>query len=91
MTREEFINFLKDHEIPFSEDTNNGMDMVYVYSKVEYEIKQKHPRRFKNLYVPYLRVSNFNGEWYTREDGWCSYMPEEVVIEKCLELGEARE
>ena len=87
MTREEFINFLKEHEIPFSEDTDNGMDMVYAYSKVEYELKKKHPRKFKNLYVPYLRVSNFDGEWYTREDGWCCCLGKCTVLDKCLKLG----
>lgn len=90
MTREQFITFLKSDKIPFKEDTENGSDMVYVYSKLEYELKQKHPRKYKNLYIPYIRVSNFDGDrWYVREDGYCSYMCKSAVIDKCVQLGEA--
>lgn len=89
MTREEFINVLKEHDIPFEDLSNNdiyvdGYDGVYVFSRKEYSLKKKHPRKYKNLYIPYIRVSNFGGEWYTRQDGWCCYMPEEKVIDIVL-------
>lgn len=87
MTREEFIEFLKERDIPFTEYTENGLDQVYVFSRRAYMLKTKYPRRYKNLYVPYLRVSNFNGEWYTRQDGWCEYMPVCNVLKICRELG----
>lgn len=87
MTREEFINFLKEHDIPYSEYTGHGLDQVWVYSKEEYEKIKKHPRKYKDLYVPYLRVSHFDETWYTRENGVTGYMSEDRVLEKCLKLG----
>jgi len=87
MYREDFIDFLKENNLHYCENTVKGLDEVYVFSTVEFEAKHTHPRKFKNLYVPYLRVSNFDGDWYVRDNGYCSYMPCEVVLEKCLELG----
>ena len=89
MTRQEFIEFLVSNDIPHEEYTENGADMVYVFSKDEFEKKKKHPRKYANLYVPYLRVSHFGegNEWYTRESGWTCYMSQEKVIRKCKELG----
>lgn len=92
MTREEFINFLKENDIPFDEYTEHGLDQVYVYSKGEYQLKRKHPRKYKNLYVPYLRVSHFDEDrWYTRENGWCEHMNQDRVLEKCLYLGDVED
>lgn len=88
MTREDFINFLKEKDIPFEEYTEHGLDQVWVYSKGEYELKKKNPRKYKNLYVPYLRVSNFDGDWYTRDNGLCGYMSPVRVMEICLYLGD---
>lgn len=88
MTRNEFIDFLKANDIPFEEYTKNGLDQVWVYDKKQFEKKKLNPVKNRNMYVPYLRVSNFDGDrWYTRENGWTCYMNQEIVINKCLELG----
>ena len=88
MTRGEFINLLVEKKIPYQEYTEKGLDQVYVYSKDEYEKKQNHPKKYADLYVPYLRVSNFDRDvWYTRENGWTQWMTQEKVLAKCEELG----
>lgn len=90
MTREEFINYLMEIGVPFhdaSEDIPGGeYDGVYIFEKKAYELKRKHPRKNKNLYIPYLRVSNFGGEWYIRENGRTQYCPESIVLKKVKEL-----
>lgn len=91
MTREEFINYLMEIGVPFrdaSKDIPGGghYDGVYIFEKKAYELKHKHPRKYKGLYVPYLRVSNFDGDWYIREDGWTQYCSESIVLEKVKEL-----
>lgn len=88
MTRSEFINFLNSNDIPYEEYTENGLDQVYVFSKREFNEKKKHPKKNADLYVPYLRVSHFDGiEWYTRENGWTCYMSIDKILKKCKELG----
>lgn len=88
MTREEFIKHLDTNDIPYSEYTENGLDMVYVFSKNEYEMKKAHPRKHRDLHVPYLRVSHFNEDrWYARENGYCCYMSEEEVLNIVDRLG----
>lgn len=84
MTRQEFIDFLVENEIPYSEYTEKGLDQVWVFAKMEYKLKKKHPRKYKDLYVPYLRVSHFDEDrWYTRYNGWTSYMSVDRVLEVC--------
>ena len=88
MTKELFIDFLDRREIPYQERDINGLELVYVFSKKEFLLKQKHPKKYKDLYVPYLRVSHFDEDrWYTRDNGWTSYMSISRILEKCKELG----
>ena len=88
MTKEEFINFLEEHDIHYTEYTDNGLDQVYVLSREEYEKKKKNPRKYKYLYVPYIRVSHFDEPtWYTRENGWTQYMEVNKVLDKAIEIG----
>ena len=89
MTREEFINVLKEHDIPFEDLSKNdnyvdGYDGIWVYSRKEYSLVKKHPRKHKNLYVPYIRVSNFGGSWYTKYCGYTSYQSQKDVMEIVL-------
>ena len=88
MTRTEFVKFLEENNIPFTEYTQNGADMVYVFERKAYEEKKKHPRKNKDMYVPYLRVSHFDEKsWYTRDNGYCCYMNQKTVLEKVKKLG----
>ncbi len=88
MTREEFVKFLNENNIPYNMGPEIDYDGIYVKSRKEYEMKKKNPRKYRNLYIPYLRVSQFDKErWYTRENGICGYMDKKEVIRKCLELG----
>lgn len=89
MTREEFINVLKEHDIPFEEiklDNHPEYDGVYVCKKTEFNLKKTHPRTYKNLFVPYIRVSHFDGsgKWYTRHNGYCCDMRESKVMDIIL-------
>lgn len=76
MTREDFIKYLEDNKIPYQEDHSiPNYDGVWVMDKDAYELSRKHPRKYKSLYVSYLRVSHFDEERpYTRRDGDCKYM-----------------
>lgn len=86
MSRQEFIDFLVEKNIPYREYTEKGLDQVYVFSKGEYELKKKHPRKYSYLYVPYIRISHFDEvEWYTRENGYTCYMNVDRILEKCME------
>ena len=90
MKRAEFINYLVENNIPYTEYVveDKGIDQVYVFSRKEHEMVKAHPKKYKNLYVPYLRVSHFDGDrWYTRENGFTSYMSIEKILGKCKELG----
>ena len=92
MTREfkdELIIYLIENDIPYYEETSiKDYYAIYIYEKDAYEKKHKHPRKYKDLYVPYLRVSRFDEERpYTRQDGWCQYMSKERVLEIVDKLG----
>lgn len=97
MTRDEFINYLVENDIPYCEATtmDSGNDFVYVYDKKAYrrlEELRRHPRKYKyeleHLCVPYLRVSNFTDwSWYIRDNGICDWAPESVVMGKVKRLG----
>ena len=84
--RNDFIKWLEKKGIHHSEYTEKGLDQVYVYSKEEYEKRQNHPRKYKDLYVPYLRVSQFDG-WpnlYVRDNGYCEYMNIQDIVRECI-------
>jgi hypothetical protein len=99
MTRDKFINYLVENNIPYYEDTENGgilHDGVYVFDKKAYrrlEELKKHPRKYKyeieHCYVPYLRVSHFAGYsyWYVRDNGLCELESESDVMDKVKRLG----
>lgn len=58
-----------------------GGPCVYVYEKKAREMKEKNPRKYANLFVSYLRLSEHEGHsWlYGRYDGWCQYYKDEDV------------
>lgn len=90
MTRDDFVNYLRDNGIPYYEYNVNGLYQVYVYSRKEYEMKKAHPRKNKNLYIPYLRVSHFDGDrWYTRENGVTGYKSVKQIMNIVEKLGAA--
>lgn len=89
MTSKEFMEFLDSIGARYHYTDNDGkLEQVYVFEKAAYDKKHANPRKYKDLYVSYLRVSNFGGDLYTREDGWTCYMPDSVVMQKCIELTE---
>lgn len=59
----------------------NGYEQVYVLEKDAYEKRDKNPRKYKDLYVSYLRISkpDDNKNLYTRNDGICGYMTDEKI------------
>ncbi len=90
MTRTEFTKWLDSIGAIYSYTDNNGkLEQVYVFEKGAYEKKKKHPRKYNDLYVDYLRVSNFDGKLYTRRSGLCMYMSDNKVKEICIQLTRA--
>ena len=83
MTYEEFIERLEEIGACYQVyDAIPGRVQVYIHDKGLFQLKKKHPRKYKDLYIPYLRVSGFeDGNYYVRDNGWCQYMPEERIME----------
>ena len=83
MKREDLVKFLVENDIPFMERKLDykGLDQIYVFERKARELKMLHPRKYKNLFVPCIRVSHFDEErWYTRDCGWTEWKkPEEVI------------
>lgn len=82
MTRDEFVMFLQKVKVPYEiVEGIEGYDGVYVYSRKEFNEKKAHPRKNKNLFVPYLRVSDFGtNRVYVRDCGLCEYRSLSNVI-----------
>jgi len=86
MTIGEFVNFLDNHAVHYEVD-HRVMVNIYVFEKRSFEKKEKHPRKNKDLYVPYLRVSHFDGPyWYVRDNGWCHWAKPEEVLTQILKM-----
>ena len=87
--KDELIIYLIENDIPYHEDTRiKDHYAIYIFDKDAYEKKQKHPRKYKDLYIPYLRVSHFDEEYpYTRQDGWCQYMSKDKIMDIVDKLG----
>lgn len=75
MTKQDWISYLDSIGASYQEYDNDGeLEQIYVYSKDERDKKQAHPRKYKNLYVPYIRLSHFDDfRIYTRENGVTGY------------------
>ena len=96
MLREDFIEIIKKLELPFEECSKCGgwsedYDGIYVFGKDEYTKKHKHPRKYKDLFVPYIRVSNFGGNMYVRDCGYCYYTNDEDLKKKLYRLSIVKE
>ena len=88
MTCLEFIEFLREkgaaYQVVDNHDHPEVGPQVYVFDKDAYTKVRKHPRKYKDLYVPYLRVSRFETDGdtvYVRDDGYCTWEYEENVKE----------
>ena len=101
MTREDFKKILDENHVKYIEvKPRDDWDyyQIYVEDRRAKELKDSHPKKYKNIYVPYIRVSHFDGSekygietkigyLYTRENGYTCYMKEKEVIKKCKEYG----
>lgn len=86
MTREEFIKLLDEIGAIYEESDVKGYDGIYICSREEYELRKKHPRKYKDLYVPYIRVSHFDeDQLYVKDNGWCCYRSIDKIIEQVKE------
>jgi hypothetical protein len=87
--KDELIIYLIENGIPYHEETEiKDYYAIYIFDKDAYEKKHKHPRKYKDLYVSYLRVSHFDeARPYTRQDGICSYMSKERIMDIVDKLG----
>ena len=82
MTREEFVEYVKSTGLEYDDNPKgfgDDYDGMYIFG-YESKLKKAHPRKYKNLYVPYLRVSNFDGTWYVRDNGYCHHATENEVV-----------
>ena len=73
-------NYVEKIGARFTDMTTNGLRQIYVYDKGAYDLKKTHPKKYNNLYVSYIRVSDHGGDGlYTRIDGICGEMTDEKI------------
>lgn len=101
MTREDFKNHLEYYKVKYIEvKPRDDWDFyqIYVEDKRVREFKDSLPKTRSDVYVPYIRVSHFdgsekygmetrNGFLYIRENGYTYWMKVSDVIKKCEEYG----
>lgn len=79
----EFIDYLNNLDARYYVDTEGGVEKIYIFAKKDYDLVHKHPRKYKNRYVPYIRVSHFEGNRvYVRDNGLCEYRSLDVLKKK---------
>ena len=83
MTKDEFIEYLDGIGARYQDLSDiRPIETIFVFGKDEYDKVKKHPRKNKNLYIPYIRIS---WHWdtpevlYTRWNGETGYMTEEQI------------
>ena len=95
MLREDFIKLVEKLGLPYKEANikmlrKKDYDGIYVYGKEAYELVAKHPRKYKDLFVPYIRVSHFDGEcgepMYIRDNGICRNINDKDLVFRLYEL-----
>ena len=65
----------------------NGDKKIYIFDKKIYVKKHKDLHKYKDLYVPYIRISDNGGDGlYTRRDGYVEEMTDEKIKEVIDEL-----
>ncbi len=92
MTKQEFTDFLDANNINYEIETltskNDDILMfVYIHGK---EINIISFSGKKRKYTPYLRVSHFDekpGWAYVRDNGDVYWATDEMIFERCKELG----
>lgn len=74
------------HEMP------NGLRMLYILDKEEAEIKEKHPKKYAQLFVSYLRVSKHDDHdyFYTRDNGVVGYRSDRWIKDRIDWLTKAK-
>lgn len=85
MTKEKLLGMLNytEHVYEVEEIPEKGIDNVWIFSRKEYDAKKKHPRKFKDLYVPYMRVSHFEKKrQYVRDNGWCETINDKELMKR---------
>lgn len=101
MTRQEFKNKMDHFGIEYLEvKPREDLEfyMIYIHGKKELEMKKAHPRKYKDLYVPEIRVSHFEGDTliqddyrpgrlYVKDCGVTYYLEDKKVIELCKRIG----
>lgn len=86
MTRNEFIDWLDSIGAVYDCRFVEG-DRIYVYDRKMHTYRRMHPEKFRTIYVPYIRIGNFDSDmYYTRYNGIVEYMPESEVMSICMEL-----
>lgn len=79
--------YLKEIGAAWTVMTDLGFEQVYIFEKTAYDKVKKQPRKYKDLYVPYLRISDHGGNGlYTRRDGICGEMSDDDIKEIIDEL-----
>jgi len=82
MDKETLIEKLKEMDLPYEVDDYGAGERVYVFGKQAFAKKQKQPKKYKDLYVPYCRIGFMaGGEIYVRDNGLCDYVNEQQLIE----------
>lgn len=83
------INYCKEANVPYMTESislMSTMHYIYIYDAGLYNLKKSNKEKYKDLYVPYIRLNWECGMWYVRDNGYCDYMPESVIFERIDEL-----
>lgn len=96
MTSDQLIDFLNKNNINYEIETMHSKNddiLMFVYIHGE-EIEIISFSGKKRKYTPYLRVSHFDekpGWAYVRDNGVVYWATDELIFEKCKELGDIYE
>lgn len=92
MYKEDIIELIKELDLPYQVYKHELLEgeeyeAIYVYGKRSYMLRTKYPRRYKNLYQPYLRISHYyEGRLYVRDNGYCEFVNPVWLKERLMKM-----
>ena len=82
MDKEMLLEKLKEMDLPYDVTGSGEDERIYVCARNAYKKKKEHPSKYKDLYVPYCRISFHSGGMiYVRDNGLCYYVNEQRLME----------
>ncbi len=82
MNKEMLLEKLKELDLPYEVTGFEDKEQIYVCARNAYKKKKEHPNKYKDLYLPYCRVSFYaGGKIYVRDNGLCHYVNKHQLME----------